>query len=168
MISPPSPAGDLTLGHVLQAAGVTKPEDVIVLRHTIRPKDSTSLRDTSDQGVLDYTRVQKVETYVFPKIPPPLWLVFIAEGERGTRSRLYSVYENRGELLKERTAEFRSYDLHPSRVLESLRNRLVVDWGADPIRWAKQFPGAAQLPVVEIADPTVVPSPRLRRCPAHL
>ena len=160
MISPPSPVGDLTLGHVLQAAGLTDPKDVIVLRHTIRPNDPALLRDRSEQGVLTYTRRQGIEANILPKSPPPLWLVLIAEGERGARSRFFMAYENHGELLQERTDEFRSYDLHPSPLLESLRNRLVVDWGATgAIRWAKAGSYAARLPVVEIADPTVVPFP---------
>lgn len=130
-----------------------------MLRHTIRPKDPTSLQDRSEQGILEYTRVQKVGTTILPKTPPPLWLVLLAEGQRGTWSRFYGAYENRGEVEAERTDEFRSYDLHPSPLLELLRNRLVLDWGSDPIRWAKRGEAAARLPVVEIADPTVVAFP---------
>lgn len=159
MISPPSPAGDLTLGHVLHAAGVTDANDVVVLRHTIRPKDPVSLRDLSAQGVLAYTRVQTVKSNIFPKEPPALWLVFVAEGERGTGSRFYAAYENHGEVPAERTAEMRAYDLRPSPMLESLRNRLVIEWGAGAIGWAKRGAKAAPLPVVEIADPTIVPFP---------
>ena len=157
--SPPSPAGDLSLGHILQAAGLADLGEVIVLRHTIRPKDPASLRELSEQGVLAYTRIQTRKTNIFPKEPPPLWLVFVAEGERGTQSRFFTAYENRGELPDEGTTETRAYDLHPSPLLESLRNRLVIDWGAGAIRWAKRGANAAQLPVVEIADPTVVPFP---------
>lgn len=159
MSATPAPAGDLTLGHVLQAAGLTDPDQVIVLRHTVRPKDPTSLKDLSAEGVLAYTRVQKVKTNIFPKQPPPLWLVFVAEGTRGTKSRFYTAYDNGGEVTSERTEVFRSYDLGESPVLESLRGRLVIDWGTDPIRWAKRGAKAAALPVVEIADPTVVPFP---------
>ena len=159
MISPASPVGELTLGHVLQAAGITDANDVIVLRHTIRPRDPSSLRDLSVEGVLAYTRVHTVRTNIFPKVPPPLWLVFVAEGVRGTRSRLLTAYENHGEVSAERTVESRAYDLRPSPVLELLRNRLVIDWGAGAIGWAKRGPKAAALPVVEIADPTVVSFP---------
>jgi hypothetical protein len=35
---------------VLDAAGLTDPSEVIVLRHTIRPKDTTSLRDFATDG----------------------------------------------------------------------------------------------------------------------
>lgn len=136
--SPPSPAGDLSLGHILQAAGLADLGEVIVLRHTIRPKDLASLRELSEQGVLAYTRIQTRKTNIFPKEPPPLWLVFVAEGERGTQSRFFTAYENRGELPDEGTTETRAYDLHPSPLLESLRNRLVIDWGAGAIRWAKR------------------------------
>src|SRR5450759_2250492 len=43
--SPPSPSGDLSLGHILQAVGLADLGEVIVLRHTIRPKDPASLRE---------------------------------------------------------------------------------------------------------------------------
>lgn len=132
---------------------------MIALRHTVRPKDPTSLRDLSEQGVLEYTRVQTRSTNILPKVPPPIWLVFIAEGERGTHSRFFGAYENRGELAAEATATMRSYDLHPSPLLESLRNRLVIDWDGAAIRWASRGPHAARLPVIEIADPSAVPFP---------
>lgn len=157
MVSDPSPAGDLTLGHILEAAGITDPKSVIALRHTVRPSDPESLRDLTDQGIWEYTRVQTLRTNIFPKEPPPLWLVFLAEGTRGTRSRFFTAYENHGEVVRQRTAELRTYDLHPSPLLEKLRKRLLVDWGAGAIGWAKRDMKAAALPVVEIADPTIVP-----------
>ena len=159
MTTPPSPTGDLTLGHLFNAVGLADLSEVIVLRHTIRSKDPTSLRDLSEQGVLAYTRVQKLGTSIFPKTPPRLWLIFMAEGGPGTLSRFFTAYENRGEIQAERTEAMRSYDLHPSPALAQLRNRLVIQWGADPIRWAKRGEAAAALPVVEVADPTVVPFP---------
>lgn len=159
MSIPASPTGDLTLGHLLQAAGLSDLRDVIALRHTIRPRDPSSLRDLGEESVLAYTRMQTVRTNIFPKDPPPLWLVFVAEGERGTRSRFYTAYDNGGELPAERTETLRAYDLRPSPTLSSLRNRLVVDWGAGAIGWAKRGPRAAPLPVVEVADPTTVPFP---------
>lgn len=159
MVTTASPVGDLTLGHILEAVGVTDPGEVIVLRHTVRPKDPASLRDLSEQGVLAYTRIQTRKTNILPTTPPPLWLAFIAEGQRGTHSRFFAAYENRGELPEEGTSETRAYDLHPSPLMGSLRNRLVIDWGSGAIGWAKRGPKAAQLPVVEIADPTVVPFP---------
>jgi hypothetical protein len=106
--SPPSPAGDLSLGHILHAAGLDDLGEVILLRHTIRPKDPASLRELSEQGVLAYTRIQTRKTNIFPKEPPPLWLVFVAEGERGTHSRFFTAYENGGELADEGTTETRS------------------------------------------------------------
>ncbi|WP_245155180.1 GIY-YIG nuclease family protein [Nocardioides sp. 1609] len=159
MISPPSPAGDLTLGHLLAAAGLDDVDDAIALRHTIRPKDPASLRDLSPESVLAYTRVQTVRTNILPATPPPLWLVFAADGQRGSRARLHSVYANHGELHDQRTDELRTYDLRPSPVLRSLAGRLLVDWGAGAIGWAKRGPRAATLPVVEIADPSIVAFP---------
>ena len=143
MTSAASPEGDLRLGHVLHAAGFDDDREVIAIRHTVRPKDPTSLRDLSPEGVLAYTRVQKVETNIFPRVPPPLWLIFLADGQRGTNSRFHIAYDNRGEVEAERTENVRSYDLHPSSTLTSLRNRLVVDWGAGAIGWAKRGPKAA-------------------------
>ena len=154
-----SEVGDLVLGHLLQAAGVTEPNEVIAIRHTVRPTDEESLRDLSPEGILAYTRVQTVKSNIFPKEPPRSWLVFLAEGARGTRSRFYCAYENRGEVLAERTAELRAYDLVPSILLEKQRSRLLVDWGAGAIRWAKRGTKATSLPVVEIADPTAVAFP---------
>ena len=138
---------------------MTDPGEVIVLRHTVRLKDSASLRDLSEQGVLAYTRIQTRKTNILPKEPPPLWLALIAEGQRGTQSRFFTAYENRGELPDEGTSETRAYDLHPSPLMGSLRNRSVIDWGAGAIGWAKRGAKAAQLRVVEIADPAVVPFP---------
>ena len=159
MTSPPSPTGDLTLGRILQATGLADLSDVIVLRRTIRPKHPPSLHEQSESAVLAYTRTQERRTNIFPKVPPPLWLVFVAEGERGTQSRFFMAYENRGELPAEGTAEVRAYNLRASTLLDSLRHRLVIDWGPGAIRWAKLGPSAARLQVVEIADPTVVPFP---------
>lgn len=159
MNSSPSPVGALTLGHVLQVAGVSDANGAIAIRHTVRPNDPKSLRDLTEEGILAYTRVHTVRTNIFPKEPPALWLVFLAEGARGTRSRFYTAYENRGEVLAERTDDLRSYDLLPSMLLEKLRSRLLVDWGAGAIGWAKRGTKAAALPVIEIADPTVVPFP---------
>lgn len=159
MMTEPSPIGDLVLGHLLDAAGVADHANVIALRHTVRPSDPTSLRDLSEAGILAYTRVQTVSANIFPKQPPPLWLVFLAEGARGTRSRFFGAYENHGELLDQRTSDLRTYDLALSDALGRLRNRLLVDWGAGAIRWAKRAEHAAALPVIEIADPTMVPFP---------
>ena len=159
MNSSPSPVGALTLGHVLQVAGVSDANEAIAIRHTVRPNDPKSLRDMTEEGILAYTRVHTVRTNIFPKEPPAVWLVFLAEGARGTRSRFYTAYENHGEVLAERTDDLRSYDLLPSVLLEKLRGRLLVDWGAGAIGWAKRRAKAAALPVIEIADPTVVPFP---------
>jgi hypothetical protein len=101
--------GDSTLGHVLEAAGLTDLKDVIVRRHTICPNARALVQGRSEQGVLTYTR-RATEANVLPKSPPPLWLVLIAEGERGAPPRLFMAHENRGEVLEERTDEFRSYD----------------------------------------------------------
>ena len=72
-------------------------------------------------------------------------------------------YENRGEVLDERTADSRFFDLHESEMMSSLRNRLVIDWPKDMINWAKSGESAASFPIVEIADPNAVPFPGFDR-----
>ena len=84
--------------------------------------------------------------------PARHWLIFMGEG--GRRSRLTAVYENRGEAVAERTERYRYYDVAPVPLLASLEERLVVEWSADPVNWAKRGVAAATFPVLEIADPT--------------
>jgi hypothetical protein len=81
----------------------------------------------------------------------------MADGKR--RSRFLAAYENRGEVLAERTDDLRYFDLHQSDVLLSFRSRLVIEWSNDTINWAKAGGKADQMPVVEIADPVRVPFP---------
>lgn len=154
----PTAAGDLVLGHVVGAAGL-EAEHVMALRHTVRPKDPKSLRDLSPEGVLAYSREHTIKTHIFPKDPPRVWLIFLAEGARGTRSRFHTAYENHGEVASERTEDRRFYHIAPSLVLSSLRNRLLIDWGAGSIRWARRGPGMLAMPVIEISDRKAVAFP---------
>lgn len=155
---PTSTAGDLCLGHLLQVAGIDF-DDVIALRHTVRPKDPRSLRDLTEEGVLAYTSRQTVATNILPKTPPSVWLVFLAESQKGTQSRFFCAYDNHGQLPMEEADTERIYDLRPSNVLTSLRNRLVIKWEGAAIRWASRGLHAARLPVLEIAEPTTVGFP---------
>lgn len=157
-MSGPSPAGDLTLGHVLDAAGIA-PSDVVVVRHTYKAGHDDELRgpeDLAPERLRDYTHRQGLRNKL-GKTPPPIWLVFIATG--GLRCRLVTVYDNRGELTDRRTDSLRYFDLQESALLSSLRNRLVVEWSKDTINWAKPGTSATAFPVVEIADPEAVPFP---------
>ena len=140
----------LTLGSVLDAAGLD-PHEVLAIRHTYKASGLPSRAAATPERVLAYTREQH-HSGKFPKEPARFWLIFMAEG--ALRSRLTAVYENRGESVAERTQRHRYYDVAPVPLLASLEERLVVEWSADPVNWAKRGPLAARFPVLEIADPT--------------
>ena len=148
--------GDLSLADLLSVAGVAT-DDVLLVRHTYSADGLTGPQDATVENVLTYSRAQALRQSKIPKDPPALWLNFVADGKR--RSRFLAAYENRGEVLAERTDVLRYFDLHSSDVLVSLRNRLVIEWSNDTINWAKAGGKADQMPVVEIADPARVPFP---------
>lgn len=146
MTSPPSPTGDLSLGHILESAGLDLSQ-VVILRHT---------PDLTPEQILAYTRGQPHGNKL-GNLPPPLWLVFMKDG--GRRSRFVMAYDNHGEVEAEVNATERFFDLRESTALSSLKNRLVIEWGKDTVNWAKTGAVAANFPVVEIADPEKVPFP---------
>lgn len=155
-------SGDLNLGHVLVAAGVTDANDVLAIRHTYKTLEGIrTSADATPANLLAYTRHQDLRASKIPQQPAGTWLIFMADGAR--RSRFACAYENHGEVLGERTADSRFFDLHESELLASLRNRLVIDWPKDTINWAKSGTSAASFPVVEIADPDAVPFPGFDR-----
>lgn len=161
------PASFLTLGHVLTSVGADhdppiRLADVRVIRHAFRPTGYLSLRgpqDLTEERVLSYTRSQGIST-TFPAEPERYWMVLIADGQR--RSRFLVVYENHGELLDERTATHRFWDLRRIDFLGSLAERLVIDWSS-PRTWHRRATSAADLPVLEIADRDKVPFPGFDR-----
>jgi hypothetical protein len=148
--------GDLSLADLLSVAGVAT-EDVLLVRHTYSADGLTGPHDATVENVLTYSRAQALRQSKIPKDPPALWLNFMADGKR--RSRFLAAYENRGEVLAERTEDLRYFDLHQSDVLLSFRSRLVIEWSNDTINWAKAGGKAHHMPVVEIADPARVPFP---------
>lgn len=153
-------SGSPQLGDLLRTAGFADMNEVLAIRHT---NTSTGLRDVSTvtpSEVLAYTRHQDISYKTFPKVPPRFWLVFMADGSyKGVnRSRLYGMYENKGEVLEERTARNRNFDITLTPALGALKNRLVIDW-TTPIKWHRQGALAAKFEVVEIADPQVIPFP---------
>ena len=153
----------LTLADVLAASGVADLRDVRIIRHTFNPAEELKgLEDVTPENVMSYTRRQgRQKGHKLGPQPDGTWLVFIEDGAR--RARFFTTYENRGELKAEGTGDLRFFDLHETDLLNSLRNRLVVNWGADPVNWAKRGPSAAFMPVLEIADPTTVPFPGFDR-----
>lgn len=147
----PAEDGDLVLGDILAVAGID-PADVLVIRHTasaIPPQEATP------EYVLAYTREQLVFRSKIPADPPGTWLLFMGDG--GLRSRFYGAYDNAGELLEERQDDRRFFDLSPTAVLASLRNRLVVEWTSGARNWVARGKRAVTLPVIEIADALAFP-----------
>ena len=150
-------AGELTLGHVLDSAGLDTSE-IVVIRHTYTADGLRGPADLAPEKLLAYTRAQGAGTnHKLGRTPRPLWLCFMADGRR--RSRYLAAYENHGEVLGERTEDLRFFDLRPSDALSALANRLVVEWSRDAVNWAKTGESASAFPIVEIADPEVVPFP---------
>ncbi|WP_417218140.1 GIY-YIG nuclease family protein [Arthrobacter sp.] len=151
----PNPTGELTLGHLYQTAGV-EPDDVMVIRHTLTPNDLTDESDAKGTRLMQYTREQSLRNKVSAQ-PPRLWLNFLATS--GRRARFLTAYENHGELLEDRTATHRYFDLRESAVFSALANRLVIEWTPDTVNWAKAGARTLTMPVVEIADPHIEPFP---------
>jgi len=149
-------SGELSLGHVMAAAGLRDLADVVVLRHTFA-NDLLRPGEVSTEALLAYAARQDVSTTKFPAVPPRLWLNFVADG--GRRSRFVGAFVNHGERVEERTEKIRTYDLTPVPVMSAMVDRLVIKWGKDTINWCKKAATAADFKVVEIADPEAVPFP---------
>lgn len=147
--------GDLKLGHVFDAAGLDLSE-VVLLRHTYTADGLAAPADVTPGNLLAYVRKQAINNKL-GKTPPFIWLNFMTDG--GRRSRFLTAYENHGELPPERTTDYRFFDLRPSQVLMSLKDRLVVEWSRDAVNWAKTGNAASAFPVVEIVDPVEVAFP---------
>lgn len=153
--------GHLTLGDILAAAGIADFDEVLVIRHTFTEEALPSIEAATPARVLAHTRRQSALPGKFPASPPPLWLTFLADGQR--RSRFVAAYENLGEVATERTDTLRFYDLRPSELLNSLAERLVVDWSRDTINWARRGTAAWDFRVAEISDRDAVPFPGFDR-----
>lgn len=146
--------GDLNLGDILASAGID-PEDVVVIHHTNQADGIPNVRATTSEAVLAYTRSQR--TTFKSGNPPKWWLIFMDDGSYNgvLRSRFYGAFENHGEVSSERTPINRFFDLRPVGLLELLKNRLVIAWNGRGFH--RGSIAAAALPIVEIADPEVVP-----------
>lgn len=150
--------GALTLADLLTASGVNPGPDLAIIRHAYRADGLRDAADATAARVLEYTRVQEaMPGKARAAFAATKWLIFIADG--GRRARLFAAYENLGEVPDERTEQLRSFDLRESDVLASLRGRLVIDWGRGALAWVRSGDTAASFPVIEIADPAIVPFP---------
>ncbi|MDQ0733139.1 GIY-YIG nuclease family protein [Arthrobacter sp. B1I2] len=107
-------------------------------------------------NLLPYTREQGHNNKL-GRTPPKIWLNFLATS--GRRARFITAFENHGEVHGERTDIWRFFDLRPSPVFSAMADRLVIEWTADTVNWAKAGETASLMPVVEIADPQTEPFP---------
>ncbi len=136
------PVRSLTLAHVLVPA-LGNLEDVLLIRH---PISNPLVRRAVDSGeLLQYTRSQSA-TF---KGSQPWWIVFL--GEESNSARFVECYANGGRH------EGNDFDLQPTEILEDLRGRLVIDWGARS--WAQRGHRAATKLVLAILDRPVDPFP---------
>lgn len=166
--TPRSAALPLALGHVLSAVGADHDppiglDDILVIRHAFKPSSHVGLQgpeDVTEDRILEYTRSQDIATTKFPAKPPRYWVILVADGK--SRSRLFGVYENHGEVLEEKTDTHRFWDLRRMDFLRSLEDRLVVDW-TSPRSWYRWGSSAAKLPILEIADRDAVAFPGFDR-----
>lgn len=149
-------SGGLSLGNLFHAAGLA-PEDVQVIRHTLKPDGLRTRADAMGPGFLPYVREQGIRNSKLPPTPPRIWLNFLAT--TGRRARFFTAYENHGEVVAERTDTRRYFDLRPSPVFAALVDRLVIEWSNDPVNWAKTGDLATGMAVVEISDPADVAFP---------
>lgn len=163
-VDSPGAGAFLTLGHVLAAIGAEHDppiglDDIRVIRHSFNTGEALGLRgpeDLTEEKVREYTRFQGASPRQFPADPERYWVVLVADGKK--RSLLWGAFENRGEIVAERTAEVRYFDLRRSDILKPLVNRLVIEWDT-PRTWHRRATNAAHMPVLEIADRDKVPFP---------
>ena len=152
----------LTLGPLLLDAGID-PASALVIRHAyVREHEDSGLpgihADSTDAEIIAYTHNQSADTRRFPAVPARYWVVFIKEG--GDQARLWSVVENRGEVLNEGIR--RVFDVAQSEHMADLRNRLVIGWRS-PRTWWMNATTAATYPVFGIADAEPIPFPGFDR-----
>ncbi|MEV8130732.1 GIY-YIG nuclease family protein [Pseudarthrobacter oxydans] len=146
---------ELRLGHLLHAAGL-EPDDIVVIRHTLNPGGLETKAEAMGPALLHYTREQGHNNKL-GRTPPGVWLNFLATS--GRRARFITAFENNGEVQAEQTETLRFFDLRTSVVFSAMSDRLVIEWTADTVNWAKTGKAACQLSVVEIADPHTEPFP---------
>lgn len=145
----------LRLGHLLHTAGLA-PDDVVVILHTLNPGGLETKADAMGPVLLPYTREQGHNNKL-GRTPPRVWLNFLATA--GRRARFITAFENNGEVRPEQTEALRFFDLRPSVIFSAMADRLVIEWTADTVNWAKTGKAASRLSVVEIADPQTEPFP---------
>jgi hypothetical protein len=149
-------SGELSLGNLFQAAGLA-PQELLVIRHTLKPDGLRTRADAMGPNLLPYVREQGIRNSKLPATPPRFWLNFLAT--TGRRARFITAHENYGEALAERTEDRRFFDLRPTPVFAALADRLVIEWTKDAVNWAKTGDQATSMAVVEISDPSSVPFP---------
>lgn len=119
---------------LLAAAGID-PSQVLLLRHTNLKPSINGPADLTPAGILAFVREQAVKGSRFPQNPARIWLNCTAAG--GNRCRFIGAYENRGEVVAERTEAERYHGLVSSACLASFKDRLVIDWTGGTINWTR-------------------------------
>jgi hypothetical protein len=140
----------LTFASVLAGVGIDSNQALVIRHAYVREHEDGTVGihgDSSTADILSYTRVQAVNTRIFPADPPHTWIVFLPEG--GDRARLWAVLRNRGEIARD--GRLRTFDLEPTELMGDLRGRLVIGWRS-PRTWRLNATTAAGYPVMEIAD----------------
>ncbi len=127
-------SGGLTLAGLFQATGL-EPQELLVIRHTLKPDGLRTRADAMGPKLLPYVREQGIQNSKIPATPPRFWLNFLAT--TGWRARFIIAHENHGEVLAERTEDRRFFDLQPTPVFAALADRLVIEWTKDAVNWAK-------------------------------
>ncbi len=149
-------SGGLSLADLFQATGLA-PQELLVIRHTLKPDGLRTRADAIGPNLLPYVREQGIHNSKIPATPPRFWLNFLAT--TGRRARFIIAHENHGEVLAERTEDRRFFDLQPTSVFAALSDRLVIEWTKDAVNWAKTGDQAISMTVIEISDPSSVPFP---------
>ncbi|MDQ0260433.1 hypothetical protein J2W20_002337 [Sinomonas atrocyanea] len=160
---------NFTVGDVLTRIGARHHppiglEDFLLIRHTFVPGDPEQLQgpgDVTAERVLGNTRKQAHSTRLIPETPPKYWVIFIADGQR--RSRLWSVFENKGLAPGEQGGPWRVFDLRPCDLLAPLEGRLVIEWNKNAVLWCRKAINAADLPVLELGEGDDVSFPWFNR-----
>jgi hypothetical protein len=149
-------SGGLNLADLFQTTGL-EPQELLVIRHTLKPDGLRTRADAMGPNLLPYVREQGIQNSKVPATPPRFWLNFLAT--TGRRARFIIAHENHGEVLAERTEDRRFFDLQPTPVFAALADRLVIEWTKDAVNWAKTGDQETSMTVVEISDPSHVPFP---------
>lgn len=160
----------LTFNDVLEKAGITNLNRVLLIRHSFNEDFRKCYCDPihRDEFVKAYTACQKIKY----KDKYDYWAVFIST--KGTSAKLYRIYEV-GDCVK-RIPSFKPenypvendfaesdtgsyyYNLKEYEELKEYYGRLVIDWGKAAIQWG-QIAGRQPKKIIALMDNEKIPFP---------